>query len=221
MTNFNKEVFYSQAKKRWHNAQATLTGIMDGFENVHDIDVANSCDILDDLIKNKLITPNYVMDCGAGIGRISQHVLNKYFSSIDLLEQDKKFVEFCQENFKNQPKIKDIYQDSLQNFQFKKSYDVVWIQWCLEHLTDLDVIAFLQKARKNLKDDGVIVIKGNLMENYEEENYIDIKKGDIIRSFKAFEDIFKKCELKIIATSKIKDWSQDLMPVMSFVLKKN
>jgi protein N-terminal methyltransferase len=42
------------------------------------------------------------LDCGAGIGRITKHLLQRHFIKIDLAEQNPKFLE----------KAKDYLQDS-------------------------------------------------------------------------------------------------------------
>ena len=51
--------------------------------------------------------------------------------------------------FKN---MKEFYAQGLQEFEFKHKYDCIWIQWVSSHLTDEDLIAFLQKCGKNLTD---------------------------------------------------------------------
>ena len=94
MNNFDKEFLYNQSAKRWQKAEASLDGIMDGFASVHEIDAKDSCLTLENLIANNQINPTYAIDCAAGIGRVSQHVLTKYFSKIDILERDKKFTEY-------------------------------------------------------------------------------------------------------------------------------
>jgi protein N-terminal methyltransferase len=35
----------------------------------------------------------YALDCGAGIGRITGNLLTKYFETVDLVEQNPKFLE--------------------------------------------------------------------------------------------------------------------------------
>ena len=215
MSNALKEKLYNNSKKRWQKAEASLTGIMDGFESVHDADAADSCAILEKLIANKKINPNYVIDCGAGIGRVSQHVLAKYFAQIDILERDQKFVDYCHKNFAQNPKIKNIFCDSLENFQFDKLYDAIWIQWCLQDLQNDDLTDFLMRCKKSLAPNGVIIVKENIMH---EDNYLDEHHGCEIRTSEAFEEIFRKCNLKTLHQSAIPNWPATLLPVFSVVL---
>lgn len=53
-------------------------------------------------------------------------------------------------------------------------YDVIWCQWCLGHLTDGDLVKFLEQARAALREPedpnyprgaGVIVVKENTTED--------------------------------------------------------
>lgn len=56
----------------------------------------------------------------------------------------------------------------------ESGYDVVWCQWCMGHLSDDDLIAFLIRAKKSLRSasdgsgdlDGLIVVKENICEEH-------------------------------------------------------
>lgn len=216
MTKPNKETLYNQSKQRWIKAEASLTGIMDGFESVNDCDIANSCKILENLITTKTIEPNYIIDCGAGIGRVSQYALTKYFANTDLFERDEKFVEYCKKNFAENSKVKEISCDSLQDFQFNKLYDAIWVQWCLQDLQDDDLAAFLMRCKNNLTKSGVIIVKENIMH---EGRYLDVENGCDYRSSQAFRGIFAKCGLSVMQEGRIENWPDTLLPVACFVLR--
>ena len=40
-------------------------------------------------------------------------------------------------------------------------YDVIWIQWCVGHLTDEDFVSFFQRCATGLRPGGIIVVKEN------------------------------------------------------------
>jgi len=42
-------------------------------------------------------------------------------------------------------------------------YDVIWIQWCLGHLSNADLVSFLQRCRNALRQDdsSYIIVKEN------------------------------------------------------------
>lgn len=54
------------------------------------------------------------------------------------------------------------YQPSTDDMT--SGFDLVWCQWCLGHLSDIELAAFLRLARKSLrdKDRSLIVVKENL-----------------------------------------------------------
>jgi protein N-terminal methyltransferase len=41
-------------------------------------------------------------------------------------------------------------------------YDLIWNQWCLGHLTDSQLITYLEKCGKALRQGGLVVVKENL-----------------------------------------------------------
>ena len=88
------------------------------------------------------------LDCGAGIGRITKHLLAKHFSSVDLVEQNKIFLEKAKENLKScAHKIDKLFCCGLQNFLPENSYyDVIWCQWVLGHLTDAHLVQFFERC---------------------------------------------------------------------------
>ena len=67
------------------------------------------------------------LDCGAGIGRITKHLLVKHFTKVDLVEQNKLFLEKAKEYLKNSDKVDHLYCCGLQNFvPEEQTYDVIW-----------------------------------------------------------------------------------------------
>ena len=41
-------------------------------------------------------------------------------------------------------------------------YDLIWNQWCLGHLTDAQLVMYMEKCAKALNEGGLIVVKENL-----------------------------------------------------------
>lgn len=52
----------------------------------------------------------------------------------------------------------------------ESKFDVIWCQWCLGHLSDLDLRAFFLRCKKGLRDPkrSVIVVKENLCRDTDE-----------------------------------------------------
>lgn len=47
-------------------------------------------------------------------------------------------------------------------------YDLVWVQWCVGHLKDLELVSFLERCKGALTEDGLIVVKENLSTSNED-----------------------------------------------------
>jgi protein N-terminal methyltransferase len=49
------------------------------------------------------------LDCGAGIGRITKHLLQRHFLKIDLAEQNPKFLEKAKDYLHDSGKIGQLF----------------------------------------------------------------------------------------------------------------
>ena len=234
-----EENWYKKREKHWESQEPTLVNVLGGFEESHLPDVKCSCELLNGLILSHQLKPGKALDCAAGIGRVTEFILCKFFKEIDLFENNQKFVEKCKIKFKGNDKVKKIYTSSMQDFKFESKYDLIWIQWCLENLEDEDLKPFLKKCYDNLNNDGIIIVKENLynFEDDEEEgktkkeqkekdgtNNIEFKYNELDFS-KQRPDAFY-INLFITNNFKIKlhflnpNWPDNMMPVCVYVLSK-
>ncbi|SPO36936.1 related to TAE1 - AdoMet-dependent proline methyltransferase [Pseudozyma flocculosa] len=99
-------------------------------------------------------------------------------------------------------------------------YDVVWNQWCLQHLSDKDLVAFLKRSRQALKDgqgeEGIIVVKENVCQEAADGNetvWYDDEDHSITRSTKAYERVFAEAGLKVIKCEVQQGLPQELFTV--------
>lgn len=216
----SKEIWYSKTKEFWEKSEATISGILEGNDIVHNSDVKTSCELIEGLILTNKLTPGIVLDCGAGIGRVTSNVLLNYFEKVDLMEQDEKFCGKCKENFQGNDKIRHIFQKSFQDFNFSNGkeqllYDVIWIQWCVENIDDDDLHEFLTKCKYSLNKNGLIIVKENIVAKgrmFIQEDYSKVR-SDII-----FKEVFNKAGFKILKHFHHPNWPKDLMKVSVFVL---
>jgi hypothetical protein len=91
--NSNEKIdWYEKRKKHWELKEATLLSVLGGWEDTHLPDIKCSNELLNGLILTNQLKPEYALDCGAGIGRVTSNVLINFFDNIDLFEKNEKFV---------------------------------------------------------------------------------------------------------------------------------
>ena len=71
--------------KYWEKAEASVNGMLGGYESTSDLDIEFSKLILDEFISEGLGTDRCI-DCGAGIGRITKDMLIDRFTRCDIVE---------------------------------------------------------------------------------------------------------------------------------------
>ncbi|KAJ7097863.1 alpha-N-methyltransferase NTM1 [Mycena belliarum] len=82
-------------------------------------------------------------------------------------------------------------------------FDVVWCQWCLGHLSDPELVAFLRRSRAALRDEqrSLIVVKENLCSDLADGRaaiVFDEQDSSLTRSDLAWKDVFAQAGLEII-----------------------
>lgn len=94
------ELDYEKSKNYWSNVPASVNGMLGGFSCLTNSDIRGSEDFLRKLFRMESGPSNErALDCGAGIGRITDHLLRKHFTCVDLLEQDEKFLDIAKRKF--------------------------------------------------------------------------------------------------------------------------
>lgn len=64
--------------------------------------------------------------------------------------------------------MKDFYVNGLQDFEFEKEYDCIWIQWVAGQLIDEDFVNFLKRGAKSLTHKVLIIYTFNKYKNIRE-----------------------------------------------------
>ncbi|GAA96743.1 uncharacterized protein L969DRAFT_97092 [Mixia osmundae IAM 14324] len=237
---------YQAGVSYWAQTPASLSGVMGGYGDstqLPRVDALGSRTLLLTLLPalSSLSGPHATLpqrtrrmralDCGAGIGRVTNRVLLPLFDSVDLVEPLEHFVEQAvhdcpawygmHPSSPSPPLAKRVrfFQCGLQTFDPAKpdlatlaaaltgtgsvleeeeepGYDVVWIQWCIGHLSDTDFIAFLQRSKAALRPNGMIMVKENLAPA--DESLFDADDSSITRSDQNFLTCFAQAGLSII-----------------------
>ncbi|PKI84115.1 protein N-terminal methyltransferase [Malassezia vespertilionis] len=213
-------------------------------------------------------TVTRALDCGAGVGRVTQHSLLPLVDEVHLVEPVHKFLleakamspewEPLRQTTETSPfkahKAVYFHTSTLQAFPIADplsvtsklitptamgggelnplpcpvKYDVVWCQWCLQHLSEPDLIKFLKEARAALTEPsgnenfpgGVIVVKENVYhdgENGEEATWYDEEDYSVTRSRRLYERIFKTAGLQVVRTETQLGFPSELFDVQMCV----
>ncbi|BGP13724.1 hypothetical protein JCM10213_009061 [Rhodosporidiobolus nylandii] len=106
----------------------------------------------------------------------------------------------------------------------EEGYDLVMIQWCIGHLSDDELVAFLQRSRRALRQradgtcEGFIVLKENVCKD-EDERLFDEDDSSITRSDKAFRAVFACAGLTILRREVQQGFPEELFPVVAYALQ--
>ncbi|KAH0570361.1 putative S-adenosylmethionine-dependent methyltransferase [Spironucleus salmonicida] len=204
----NSQQYYNISKNHYQcNVSPTIDGMLGGLSYVHEPETQWSVKYLKNILQHYDIVANLCLDVGAGIGRVTEHVLSKIFISVDTVENNQQYsvIQKC---------TRQKYIQEAQLFLIDQTYDLIWIQWVIGHLTDQDLLQMFKNFAKMTK---YIVIKDNLCT---QGFMFDSTDANILRNFHLFEDIVKQAGF-IIKESEIPDtWPKNLYPIQAILLQR-
>jgi protein N-terminal methyltransferase len=178
----------------WSSISSTVDGMLGGFPQVSRIDIAGSRTFIVKLLRHSHPCPDLpppykvrlVADTGAGIGRITVGLLSQVAQHVDVVEPIPKFTEqlksdhpklFSGTNSTIQ-KVVNVGLESWDPSQTEpaRCYDIIWNQWCLGHLTDKALIAYLRRLIPALSPNGWIVVKENVVNSKADNTKSTVKR---------------------------------------------
>lgn len=220
MADNTPESFYTDGAEYWSKIEPTVNGMLGGLGYLNNNDIKDSDRFLKTLCKDRpALQRSRALDCGAGIGRITKNLLTRWFDTVDLVDQDPKFIEQATKDLQDNPKVGRFFTSGLQQFcpEQELRYDVIWMQWVLSHLTDQDLKELLGRCSKALSPGGLIIIKENTTKGEVEDK--DEDDSSVTRPFKEFMRIFNESGMKVVKYVKQKNFPNDLYPVWMFALE--
>lgn len=228
------ESWYSKSEDYWDNQKASVEGMLGGLQVLHMRDVAASREFYSNIPN---ITGERVraLDVGAGIGRVSKSLLLPLFESVDMLEQNLKYVEesksfLANGNRRGNSKVGRRIACSMQAFKadgvmgrdgvssgsLRGNYDVIWIQWCVIYLTDDHFASFLIECSQCLAPRGVIVIKDNVANS---GFLVDKDDSSVMRSDPYLRHVFTRANLNVVSHARQLDFPRTVYPVRMYALR--
>jgi len=197
--------WYIEAKSYWDNeAPISMDGVLGGFAKLDAPDIKMSRNLMLKLRTDW--TGSVAADIAAGIGRITKSLLLPLgCARVDIIEQSAGLLSAAPE-YVNAPDEKcRFFCFAMQEWQPKfKEYDIIWVQWCIGHFTDLDFIQFLYTCRDALTSNGILFIKDNVLGTREAEPqddafYVDEDDYSICRSYNYLRTVFDLVGVTILA----------------------
>ncbi|KAJ4357527.1 uncharacterized protein N0V89_002103 [Didymosphaeria variabile] len=238
---------HAQSIEYWNSVSADTTGMLGGYPQTSRIDLQGSSNFLTKLrrakstlsTKQPLPPLERVADCGAGVGRITKEFLLKVSRRVDVVEPVKKFTDELVQSLVSgewagdgdagtgagKGQVGEVINLGLQDWVPEKgAYDVIWNQWCLGHLTDVQLVAYFERCKEGLLEEeerrqSWIVVKENLSTDFRGKDIYDEEDSSVTRSDEKFRRLFKEAGLKIVATELQKGFPKELFPVRIYALK--
>ncbi|KNH01770.1 Methyltransferase-like protein 11A [Perkinsela sp. CCAP 1560/4] len=205
--------------KYWESVAPTINGVLGGFSMVHNVDIAESQSFLADFQRSAGFPPgpSRALDCGCGIGRLSQYLLQSMFDTIDLAEPCQHLIDEARKRIRPQ-KLGVCNTVTLQNLSIEAElYDCVTVQWVCMYLTDDELTDFIRKCMKGLKNPcGFMFLKENVS-NMADDMYDESDSG-VTRTKQHLETIIHAAGANIRCAESQKSWFPNLLPVRMYIL---
>jgi protein N-terminal methyltransferase len=219
----DSHIDHKAAIEYWSSTEPTVNGILGGFPQVSRVDIQGSSNFLAKLRRRSKHFPpkkklRRVVDCGAGIGRITTGLLAKVAETVDVVEPVKSFTDQI-----NADNLGEVYQVGLEEWDPARDgigpYDLIWNQWCVGQLSDAELVKYLKRLPPVLSEGGWIVVKENLSNHHLGEDVYDKTDSSVTRTDDKFRQLFEEAKLKIVATELQKGMPKDLYPVRVYALQ--
>eukprot|EP01083_Nonionella_stella_P047947 128400_1 len=210
--------WYDGSAEYWEKQSATLDGVLGGITSINDVDIRGSKAFLSN-VPDFHPKSGAALDCGAGIGRVTKHLLSELFARVDINERAPQMLTQARAELSACANIGEYFGLALQEFSPKaKTYRCIWIQWVVEHLTDEDLVQFLRRCKTALDGQGIIVVK----ENHTRPGqgfYLDLNDCSMVRSREHFEELFSDAGLETLRCSEQTDLVPGMYPVRMWALR--
>jgi SAM-dependent methyltransferase len=157
-------------------------------------------------------------DVGAGIGRVSTHLLLPIFERVSIVESDPRFVKLAQQTL--QDRLHVAHNCRLQDYRCEQpeQYDLVWIQWVLMYASDEELTSLLMECVKSVRKGGFIGIKENTLAINREPD-VDLSDHSIVRSDEHFRRIFDAAGLELVNYALQSNFPTGVYPVRMYLLR--
>lgn len=219
----DSHINHAAALAYWRSTPATVSGVLGGYPEVSRTDLQGSHNFLYKLRRASKTFPlghpkklRRVVDCGAGIGRVTEGFLSKIADVVDIVEPVKEFTQGIETEG-------EVYNVGLEEWfperEGRGPYDLVWNQWCVGQLTDVQLVEYLERLPGCLSSGGWIVVKENLSNEEFGEDVFDEVDSSVTRTDGTFRRLFETAGLRVVASEVQRGMPSGLYPVRAYALQ--
>lgn len=220
---------HKAAVEYWSKVSPDNAGVLGGYPQVSRVDLQGNTTFLAKLRrKSTKYKPGgripHVVDCGAGIGRVTAGFLSKVADVVDIVEPVEVLTKVITEGesfkeIRERGGIGKVYNVGLEDWTPETTYDIIWTQWCLGQLRDDQLVAFLSRAVKYVNEGGWLIVKENMSTDLLGNDIFDEADSSVTRTDAKFRQIFEQAGLKIVSSEVQKGMPRELFPVRSYALQ--
>lgn len=218
------------------NCPTSIEGVLGGFASLTDVDLDGSLQFVRQLEEVRPSvrswsqpngnptsgTPFRACECGAGLGRVTKGLLLSQSLGIqccDLVESSPTLLSAAPDHLGDgMAQHCRFFCAGLQLWGPScRTYAVVWIQWVLSYLTDVDIVSFLRRCGTSLVEDGVIVLKENQCVDSDFE--VDLDDCCVTRSGRYWKYLIHQAGLRVVYEAQQTGFPTDIYPVPMMALE--
>jgi protein N-terminal methyltransferase len=172
------------------------------------------------------------IECGAGIGRITEGLLRFVGKRVDLIEPTASFLDHVRNERSDllaptttaTGYIDRLICQPLEQFNPEpQRYDLIWCQWVLSHLTDDDFLLFMNRCAKALRPNGIMILKENVIHHghavdsplptAEDDYVVDEEDSSVTRSLRLWQHLIELAGGKVLLERWQSGFPKHLYPV--------
>jgi len=209
----------------WSSISSTVGGMLGGLPQISRIDLRGSANFLAKIRREfpsssgKGLLSRGV-DCGAGIGRVTAGFLSTVCEAVDVVEPVEKFTKEAKAaRLTGNGSVDNVYVTGLENWQPEEQYDLIWNQWCLGHLTDMQLVDYLKRCKEAVTVGGWIIVKENMSTDTDGKDMFDETDSSVTRTHTKFQQLFKDAGIRLMKTEIQRGFPRGLLPVRLYALR--
>ncbi|EDQ93049.1 uncharacterized protein MONBRDRAFT_21077 [Monosiga brevicollis MX1] len=206
----------------WLQQEASVDGMLGGYGAISEVDIQGSRQLLRELTEMYDVERTRALDVGAGIGRITEHLLIPAgFKAVDLLDIDQRFLDTARDRLSSTGQLGDCFCSGFTQFDFaggSRRWDLIWMQWCAIYLNNDAFVDFFKRAAQALTPTGILVLKENTLSKSTADEFDD-DDGSVTRGHQTLRRLFKKAGLELLRCKRQAGFPPELYPVYFYVLR--